>query len=159
MKKLLTLFAVIFTSAFIITACGNDDENSKVNPDQSKSDMASQPVMNQTDMGDKMDQLNYTVYDFDVLYNGSEFEGEIANDDGLIEAEFYNPFVDVTARGSDAFEKMFPVLQELELNENMTDKEAIAESIAAFDLPEDFLKAELTVTFESGVEKEYEIKQ
>ncbi|WP_164670994.1 YusW family protein [Virgibacillus doumboii] len=158
MKKLI-MFTVIFASVFMITACGNDDENSKQNSDQQQSDMESQPVMNQTDMGDKMNQLDYTVYDFDVLYDGTEFEGEIANEEGLIEAEFYNPFVDVTARGSDAFKEMFPVLQELELNPDMTDEEAVAESIAAFDLPEDFLKAELQVTFSDGVEKTYEVKQ
>ncbi|MFD2044682.1 YusW family protein [Ornithinibacillus salinisoli] len=157
MKKLL-ISTVVLTSVLTMAACAADDEGNS-SEDQHNQDVESQPVISQTDMGDKMSELSYTVYDFDVLYEESEFEGEIENDEGLIEAEFYNPFSDITARGSDAFEAIFPVLQELELNPDMDDEEAITESLAAFDLPDNYLKAQLEVVFSDGTEKTYEIKK
>ncbi|SET57269.1 YusW-like protein [Oceanobacillus limi] len=149
---------VLFLTCFVLVACAADNEDSTKDP-QELTEIESQEVMNRMDMEGIMEQLDYRAYDFDVLYEDSEFEGEIEDDDGLIEAEFYHPFDDVNVRGSDAVDAIFPVLQKLELTPEMTDEEAVEASIAAFHLPENYLKASLEVVFNDGTEKEYEIKK
>ncbi|WP_196493728.1 YusW family protein [Ornithinibacillus caprae] len=162
MKKLV-MSAIFLAAIFMISACAadneNEDENTSEHTENHSQDVESQPAMSQTDLVDKMSELDYVVYDFDVIYEETEFEGEIEDDDGIIEAEFYNPFEDVQSRGSEAFEAMFPILLELELNPDMSDEEAISTSLEAFNLPEDFLKATLEVVFTDGTEVDYVVKR
>lgn len=142
----------------VITACGGEDGNSSENSNHSNTDVESQETMStMNDMVDKMEELEYTSIDFDVLYDGNEFEGEIENNDGLVESEFYDPFNNVDERGSAAFDAMFPILKDLELDQDMADEEAVATCIEAFSLPDGYLKAELQVTFKDGTEKVYEV--
>lgn len=156
MKKLV-LFLLI--SAMVMTACGGEDENSKENSNQSNVDVESQEAMStMNDMVKKMEELDYTSIDFDVIYDDKEFEGEIEKDDNLVESEFYDPFNSVNERGPAAFDAMFPIVKDLKLGQDMTDEEAIAISVEAFSIPDDFLKAELQVTFKDGTEKTYEVK-
>ncbi|MFD1040492.1 YusW family protein [Virgibacillus byunsanensis] len=156
MKKIV-LFAVFLMSAMVIAACNGEEDDSSEN--KSNPDVESQEAMStMNDMVKDMEELDYSSIDFDVLYDDTEFEGEIHNDDGLVESEYYNPFNDTTERGPAAFDIMFPIVKELKLDPDMTDEEAVATSIETFNLPEDFLKAELQVTFKDGTEKVYEVK-
>ncbi|SET53496.1 YusW-like protein [Salinibacillus kushneri] len=157
MKKGILLVTLVF-SALTITACGGEDENSRDDTTPSNQDIESQEVMSMNDMESQMDELEYTAVDFDVLYEDTEFEGEIENDDGLIEAEFYDTNKKLEERGAPAFDTMFPLIKNLEVTEEMTDEEAIQRAIKIFELSEDFLKAELTVVFSDGNEKVFEVK-
>ncbi|MBP1950893.1 YusW family protein [Virgibacillus litoralis] len=158
MKKLL-LLAVLLLPAMIITACGDEDQNSKEKSNQSDEDVKSQEAMStMNDMVKRMEELDYTSIDFDVIYDDQEFEGEIEKDDNLVESEFYDPFNSVDERGADAFDAIYPIVKDLELKQDMTDEEAIATSLKAFSIPDNFLKAVLQVTFKDGTDKVYEIK-
>ncbi|MEN2767642.1 YusW family protein [Ornithinibacillus xuwenensis] len=150
MKKLV-LTSLFVTMVFIVTACG-DDENSS--HDQSTTS-ENQPAMSIEDVVEKMDALDYSVVDFDVLYADTEFEGEIEHDAGLVEAEFYYPLEEVDARGKEAFDAIFPFVQKLDVHYDMTDEEAIKASLEVFNLPENFLKAELEVKFKDGTQKTF----
>ncbi|SDQ79821.1 YusW-like protein [Virgibacillus subterraneus] len=158
MKKLV-LLTILLVSAMVMTACGGEDENSKENSNQSNEDVKSQEAMStMNDMVKRMEELDYTSIDFDVIYDDQEFEGEIEKDNNLVESEFYDPFNSVDERGADAFDAIFPIVKDLELKQDMTDEEAIATSLKAFSIPDNFLKAVLQVTFKDGTDKVYEIK-
>lgn len=159
MKKVLTV-SLIFLASTVLAACNGDDENTNESQQRSEENVKSEEVINLTndDMLEKMDELDYSVLDFDVLYADSEFEGEIEEEDGLVEAEFYDPISSGTKeRGATAFDAMFPIVKELNIAKDMTDENAVAEALDSFDLPNDFLKAVLTVTFEDGTEKVFEV--
>ncbi|WP_047982386.1 YusW family protein [Ornithinibacillus contaminans] len=155
MRKIELTFLLLLT-AFMITACGDADDSTANLP--TDTDSESQPAMNADDLVERMQELDYTVIDFDVLYADSEFEGEIASDGGLIEAELYDPTNDMNARGRAAFDAMFPFAKSLEVHYDMTDTEAIAASLETFNLPDNYLKAVLEVEFKDGMTKTFEVK-
>lgn len=143
-----------------LSACGGDDENTSENQEQANENVNSQEVVNMSndDMLEKMDELDYSVVDFDVLYSDSEFEGEIQEEDGLVEAEFYDPISSNTdERGAAAFDAMFPIVSDMEITQDMADENAVSTAIESFDLPDNFLKAELQVTFQDGTEQTFEV--
>ncbi|MFD1851529.1 YusW family protein [Oceanobacillus bengalensis] len=155
-KRILT--AVFIMVAFFMTACGNDDnEDASKKLNENKTVESKEVLSPMDDMKNKLEQLNYSTVDFEVLYFDSEFEGEIREEDGLVEAEFYDPFNSIDARGPDAFDAMFPIVHDLEINPDMKDDEAISSSINSFNIPKEFLKAELQITFSDGTEKTFKI--
>ncbi|TFJ94390.1 YusW family protein [Lentibacillus salicampi] len=159
-KTLIAMF--ISLAALALTACGGgDDENTSENKEQTDEAVKSEQVINMTqdDMLKKMKELDYAGIDLDVLYSEKEFEGQIKEDDGLIEAEFYDPVNGMDERGAAAFDALFPIFQDMKIDKDMTDEDAVATALESFDIPDDFLKAELTVIFQDGTEKIFEVKK
>lgn len=157
MKKVL-LFTVVLTSSIAFTACDGEDESpvDDTNPNEDAESQEALSTMN--DMVNQMEQLDYTMIDFDVLYADTEFEGKLKEEDHVIEAEFFDPFNgENEQRGQAAFQTLFPILENLKLDAGMTDEEAITTALEAFNIPDHFLKAELAVVFHDGTEKSYEI--
>lgn len=153
MKKLV-LLAIFLISVLMITACANKDKIGTEEPNDSTTDIESQETLSVVeDVAKMVDELDFTRIDFDVHYEEAEFEGQIKNGDLIVESEFYDPFNGFDERGRAAIEAILPFLKNLDLNKDMTDEDAIAEAIRVFNIPDDFLKAELDLTFKDGTEK------
>ncbi|MFA1819518.1 YusW family protein [Virgibacillus oceani] len=160
MKKIL-LLTVMLTSPMVFTACGGEDESPVDDDTNPNEDMESQEALStMNDMVNQMEELDYTMLDFDVYYADTEFEGKIKKDDNIIESEFYDPFNgEEERRGGAAFHALFPIVQDIQLDEEMTDEEAITISLEAFDIPDNFLRAQLQVIFNDGTERTFEVME
>lgn len=181
-KIFITMLILAF--AFALTACsGNDSgsgtssdepntednsgDNGKDSSDDSSADKDSDQDQNNDessdeDMSKKMDDLDYTEFEFEVEFPNvsDEYELELKKrDDGSIKAKLDDTINDKKKRDSEAFDYLYPKIKGLKIDKDTSKKEAIKQSLDAFDLPSDYTDVELEITFKDGTSKEFNVKE
>ncbi len=177
MKRMLLLLGMLMLTLALV-ACGqnNDDDNANqdngavTNPEPDKDDNTTGQTDNentnngtttdataQDDMKQKMDDLEYTKFGIDVDYNNNkDYDAEIELDNNLIEAELEDDLNGVNIEGEEAFNKIYPNVKKLKIDQSTPKEDVIAEVMKAFDLPADYIKLEVEVKFKDGTKMEYE---
>src|SRR5699024_3236662 len=109
MKKMITM-ALLF-AARVLAACTNNNGEEE-DPSNSNNNPETQDTMTSTnsDMVEKLKELEYQIFDSDVFYEETEFEGEVKIHNGIVEAEYYDTFNEHDTRGTEAFNDLFPIL-------------------------------------------------
>lgn len=189
MKRFIQLFAVLLLSLFL-AACGgqNDDSNATDNNDDTaasdqdqvqdqgqdsaqdddNADMDDDSQNNDqtssdSDMADKMKELDYTDFELEVSYGkNKEYEAEIEQDQntGEIESEIEDSVIDnIDSKGKEAFDKIYPNLKKLTIDRDTTKEEAIGQALKAFDLSSDYTEFEIELTFKDNTKIEFEDKK
>lgn len=130
---------------------GNGDTNQDTSPDS-----------NQEEMQNKMDELNYTDFELDVDYEDNqsyEAELETRNQDQTIDAEIEDDLNGVNLKGREAFNELYPLVEQLTIDQNTSKEDTIDEILNVFGLSTDYQKFELEITFKDGPTMEYEDKK
>src|SRR5699024_9604244 len=108
------------------------------------------------DMARKMDELDYKDFELEVDYGSNqEFEAELEQSDP-IKAELDDEMSDIDVSGDEAFNILYPIIKKLSIDRNTSKEDAIEETLTAFDLPSDYEKFELELTFEDETKIEFE---
>lgn len=112
---------------------------------------------NQADMLQKMDELDYSEFELEVEYAGNaEYEAEIETKNvGTVKAKIEDSLNHVEKNGAEAFEELYPLIQKLTISQKTEKGEAISEVLKTFNLPADYTKFELEITFNDGTKIEF----
>lgn len=181
-------YTVLFTLAFllVLAACGNSTKdmdqvndrpvteengnNSQVGTDitnesgetaNTNDTNQNAVVVNQEEMQQKMDELDYADFELAVEYaNHQEYEVELEKDsNNSIKAEIEDDLNNIKKKGSDAFNELFPLVQQLTITQQTSKEDAIQEVLATFNLPTDYQEFELDIRFKDGTKLEFEDKK
>ncbi|MBM7599736.1 hypothetical protein JOC34_002104 [Virgibacillus halotolerans] len=184
MKRIL-LLASMFIVAITLVACGDTNNNDDTSGDQDTgmennedqdNDADENADDNQADNGDtatdnaadnndnddmkqKMDELDYTDFELEVDYGkNKEYEAEIEQDNGKVEADLEDELNGDDVNGQEAFDKIYPNVKKLTIDQNTEKADAIQQTLDAFDLDSDYVKFEVEITFKDGTKVEFEDK-
>lgn len=175
MKRILYLFSILLIST-ILAACGNTDSNNDemdngtnnenvdtetaedntgtTNDDQANDEQAN---TDDSEMKEKMDELEYTDFELEVDYGQDvEYEAEIEQKNDMVKADLDDDRNGEDLDGQAAFDKIYPLVQQLTIQKDTPKEDAIAEVLDVFDLEDDYEKFELEIVFSDGVKTEFE---
>lgn len=171
MKRILLLMGMLMLSLTLV-ACGqnndnntNKDNGSVTNPAGDNNNNTTNQTDNgntnnatsQDDMKKKMDELDYTKFELDIDYNNNkDYDAEIEIDNNGVESELEDDLKGENIQGEEAFNKIYPNVKKLKIDQTTPKEEVIKEIINAFDLPEDYIKFEIDIKFKDGTKIEYE---
>ncbi|MDN4606292.1 YusW family protein [Sporosarcina highlanderae] len=115
---------------------------------------------NQEDMLRRMDELNYAEFELEVEYAGDiEYEVELEKKSiGTVKAKIEDSLNHVEKNGTEAFDELYPLVQKLNISQQMDKEEVITEVLKTFNLPTDYTKFDLEITFNDGTKIEFEDK-
>ncbi|GGB47607.1 hypothetical protein F3157_02665 [Virgibacillus dakarensis] len=166
---------IIFTLsiALLLAACasqqndngGASDNDNAASNNQAQNSNPKQPdnTMNNndsnTDMSEKMGQLDYTDIELEVGYGkNQEYEAEIEREHNseFIDAKIEDSVNDVYEKGEEAFNDLYPKVKKLSITQDTKKDDAISQVLKAFDLPDDYTKFEVEITFKDNTKLEFE---
>lgn len=100
-------------------------------------------------MMDQMKAIAIEEIEIEVEYaDHKEYEAEIERDshsDDGYEAELEDDLNDEYLKGQDAFDKIYPMVKKLDIDENTSKDDAIKQVLEAFDLPDDYEEIEIEI--------------
>lgn len=176
MKRLMLFFSLLMLS-MVLAACGGDnnndtpsgdrpdddtttEENQEAETDDQKGDQSQgdqEENVDSDDMKQKMDELDYTDFELEVDYGkDQEYEAEIEQENEGIKADLEDEINGEDLNGQEAFDKIYPLVEQLTIDKETPKEDAIAEILDVFDLEDDYEKFEVEITFSDGVKVEFE---
>lgn len=137
---------------------GTDDTTSE--DDTSNDDTTSEDNTSKDEAAEEdsdADAHNYIDFELDVDYGeNKEYDAEYELENGNVDAEIEDDLNNVKLEGDEAFDKLEPMLKELNIEQNTSKEDAIKDTLTVFDLPDDYIKFDLEITFEDGTKVEFE---
>ncbi len=165
MKKIILL---IFSSILLLgfVGCSSNEENSKepvendtvVETEENTNDDSDTESKNEDSNEDSSssDSLNFTDFELEVDYDKNiEYEAEYELNNGSIEAKIEDDLNNVKLKDEEAFNKLKPILEELNIEQDTPKEDVINEVLTAFELPDDYIKFDLEITFENNTKVEF----
>lgn len=172
------LVVIMLVLSLIIAACGqsNDNKGSDNNNDittndtgknnnsgapnndvTDNTDQTEGPAANNDDKVQKMEGLAYIDFELDVKYdNNQDYEADLELENNRVEAKLEDNLNGTEIEGDGAFDEIYPLVEQLTIDENTAKEDAIKQVIDVFDLPSDYNEFELEITFKDGTKKEYD---
>lgn len=137
------------------TEPSNNDENVVDQNTTNNSDATNEP--NTDDQVQKMESLDYSDFELDVKYgNDQDYEVDLELDHGRVEAKLEDDLTGVEIEGDGAFDEIYPLVEQLTIEQNTAKEDAITQVIDIFDLPSDYQNFELEIRFKDGTKIEFE---
>lgn len=179
MKKI-SVFILVLAVSLTLAACGNtkneeqqvieapvnegnmqEEVDTKNEPDESTSTNVNgnqTNAVNQEDMQKKMDELDYVDFELEVEYaNYQEYEAELERESDIsIKSKIEDSLNNVRVNGSDAFNELYPLVEQLTITQQTSKENAIQEILSTFNLPTDYQKFEMDIKFKDGTSLEFE---
>ena len=171
MKKLF-IFIALLALSLVVVACGTtkkdankapkepavEDTTTEKDEDKGTNLNQEESAGNQADMQSKMDELDYTEFNLGVDYtNDVEYEVELEkNSDNSIEAEIDDSINNIKKKGSEAFNELYPLVEQLTIVQETSEEEAIREVLKTFKLEDNYSEFDLEITFKDGTKIEFE---
>lgn len=163
MKKIILL---IFSSILLLgfVGCSSNEENSKepvendtvVETEENTNDDSDTESEDTKEENSTSDSFNFTDFELEVDYaENKEYEAEYELNNGSIEAEIEDDLNNVKLKDEEAFNKLKPMLEELNIEQDTPKEDAINEALTVFELPDDYIKFDLEITFENGTKIEF----
>lgn len=163
-KKTPVATGILFSSMLLLSACGNEDEVTEPITDET-----SQPAdgvedanpsggLSQGDVGGEV--FGFVDFDLDVDLPDQDDALQVSYDEDRdkVEAEYENKSTNENLQGNDAFDKIEPLLAELQLTADMADDEVINKAIEVFSIEGGYKSIDIEVTYPDGTEKDYEAR-
>ena len=167
MKKIGAL-SVAGTLSLLLIGCGVEgeqvNEGTVVQEETGTTDASnteqSTNASNPLDMQEMMDELEYAEFELEVEYAGdTEYEVEIEQKNvGTVKARIEDSLNHVERNGADAINELQPLVQQLTITKETNRDEAISDVLTTFNLPTDYTKFDLEITFNDGTKVEFEDK-
>ncbi|MCM3709600.1 YusW family protein [Sporosarcina luteola] len=163
MKKIGTLSFAGALSLMLI-GCGTDGQREEPTvKEETPADIKEETIKEETpaDMLQNMDELDYVEFELEVEYAGdNEYEAELETKSvGTVIAKIEDELNHVRKDGTEAFDELYPLVQQLTITQKTNKDEAIAEVLKTFNLPTDYTKFDLEITFNDGTKVEFEDKK
>lgn len=161
MKKFVT-FSFVSALSLMLIGCGT--ENRKEEPTvKEETTVTEEPTLKEetpADMLQNMGELDYVEFELEVEYAGdNEYEAELETDSiGTVKAKIEDELNHVEKNGAEAFDELHPLVQKLTISQQTKKDEAISEVLKTFNLPTDYTKFDLEITFNDGTKIEFEDK-
>lgn len=137
------------------------NDNTDKNNESADENNTTNDVTDEEEMKEKMSQLDYIDFELEVDYESDkEYEAEIEQnkEKGTIKADLEDEINGEDLKGIEAFNKIYPLVEQLTINQDTDKEDAIAEILDVFDLDDDYEKFEVEITFSDGTEIEFEDK-
>ncbi|WP_424237075.1 YusW family protein [Bhargavaea ginsengi] len=115
----------------------------------------------QADMRKKMQAMDYTEFELEVEYdNDEEYEAqlELKSDDSVV-AGYEDDMNSIKKQGIEAFNDLYPLVEQLELKPSSNQEEEIQKVLSTFSLPDDFTDFSLELRFIDGTKHEFEVEK
>jgi len=115
----------------------------------------------QNEMRKKMQELDYTEFELEVEYNNDEeYEAQLEHksDDSVV-ASYEDDMNGVRKEGIEAFNDLYPLVEQLKLTPSSNQEEEIKKVLSTFSLPDDYTDFSLELRFSDGTKHEFEVKQ
>lgn|SRR5699024_8781999 len=119
----------------------------------------SQQAEDQDDMKKMMEDLNFNEIEIEISYGSDqEYEAEIEHhDNGDIGADLEDELSGEDLDNDlDAFNKLYPLVKQLEIEQDTDKEEVIKQVLDVFDLENNYEKFEVEITFDEGTKLSYE---
>ena len=186
MKKSASIAGTILATSLLLGACGSSDTTDKDTPvvendttgtddtstetdtvteessdteesTDSSSDASGDATSDQEYMNEQMDKLAYDEFELEVDYGkNQEYEIEIEQDNGMVEATLEDELSNQSLRGREAFDDIYPKLEKMDITETTSKDEAITQALDAFNLKDDYVTFELEMTMPDGQKMNFE---
>ena len=183
MRKSASIAGSVLATALLLGACGNNDTSTEKNTtgtedtttgsgtvsDESTNKPSSDTSNNSTTnnstvsdsdqdyMKEKMDKLTYDEFELEVDYGkDKEYEIEIEQDNGKVEATVEDELSNNDLKGRAAFDEIYPKLEKLDITETTSKEQAIQQALDAFNLKDDYVKFDIKVKMPDGQKIQFE---
>lgn len=112
------------------------------------------------DKNEKMKEIDIAEFELEVEYaDHQEYEAEIEKrSNGDYEAELEDDLTDKHLKGDEAFDHLYTLLENVNVNPDSSKEDTIESFLKAFDLDENYEEFEVEITFQDGTVLEYEDK-
>lgn len=135
----------------------NNVDNEVENASSAESNNGEDDTDNNDEKIDKMNDIGMTEFELEVEYAEGEYEAEIEqNSSGTYEAELEDELNNNNLKGDDAFNHIYDLVKNVDVNPDSNQSEVFEEFLNAFDLKDDYEEIEVEITFDDGAELEYE---
>lgn len=164
-SKRTILAPLLFSSALLLAACGDDEQVTEPVNNDSQEQPADAGATEDASPEGGLDQesisgetFGFTEFDVSVDFPEDDDMIEISyeEDRDKVEAEYKNQLTETDVSGNDAMSEIEPGLSQLELTAETTDEDVISQVIEAFGIEEGFTEIEIEIRFPDGTEKEYQ---
>ncbi|WP_238942574.1 YusW family protein [Planococcus beigongshangi] len=163
-KKTPVATGILFSSMLLLSACGNEDEVTEPITDETSQpadgveDANPSGSLSQGDVGGEV--FGFVDFDLDVDLPDQDDALQVSYDEDRdkVEAEYENKSTNENLQGNDAFDKIEPLLAELQLTADMADDEVINKAIEVFSIEDGYKSIDIEVTYPDGTEKDYEAR-
>lgn len=164
-SKRTILAPLLFSSALLLAACGDDEQVTEPVNNDSQEQPADAGATEDASPEGGLDQesisgetFGFTEFDVSVDFPEDDDIIEISyeEDRDKVEAEYKNQLTEMDVSGNDAMSEIEPGLSQLELTAETADDDVISQVIEAFGIEEGFTEIEIEIRFPDGTEKEYQ---
>ncbi|QFF98052.1 hypothetical protein PB01_04035 [Psychrobacillus glaciei] len=177
MRKTTSLAGTMLATALLLGACGSNP-NADNNGTENTSTTTDSGMTNGTDTSDStttgsgssvtlgddgtsmkqnMDELDYAEFELEVDYGkNKEYELEIEQDNGIVEAKLEDELNNVNLKGQEAFDEIYPRLKKLTISKDTSKEDAIQQALDVFDLEKDYVKFDMEITFQDNTKASFE---
>lgn len=139
------------------TSTENNDSNVADNDVIDENNQTEIPEDNSDDQVQKMESLDYIDFELDVKYNNDqEYEVDLELENSYVEAKLEDDLNGTEIAGDAAFDEIYPLVEQLTIDQDTSTDDAITQVLDAFDLPTDYEKFELEIKFKDGTKKKYD---
>lgn len=174
MKRMILFLGMLVLSLVLVACGGNDDADNQSDnmgedntAEESEQEADDSTVEDDTesdndtadsdDMKSKMDELDYVDFELEVDYSqDKEYEAEIEQKNGNVKADLEDEINGEDLNGQEAFDKVYPLVEQLTIDKDTEKEDAISEVLDVFELEDNYTKFELEITFSDGVKMEFE---
>lgn len=174
MKRMILFLGMLVLSLVLVACGGNDDADNQSDnmgedntAEESEQEADDSTVEDDTesdndtadsdDMKSKMDELDYVDFELEVDYGqDKEYEAEIEQKNGNVKADLEDEINGEDLNGQEAFDKVYPLVEQLTIDKDTEKEDAISEVLDVFELEDNYTKFELEITFSDGVKMEFE---
>lgn len=161
-KKFPITSAVLFSSVLLLGACGNDEQvtepitEEEAGTSDGVEDANPGGGLSEENMGGEV--FGFVDFDLDVDYPDQDDALQVSYEENrdAVEAEYENKSTNEDLKGDDAFDKIEPLLAQLELTVDMPDEEVINKVIEVFEIESNYESIEIDVEYPDGTDKDYE---
>ena len=152
-------FIITLILAFALAACAQDNtapDNPTINEEPMIENTNNSHEENNV-MTEKIDELPFNKFELDLDYGGKfDFEVELErNPSGNIDVEYRDESKNIDERGKEAFHLLYPKLKEMDIDQNSTSEEVIANVLQTFEVRDDYTELDLEIVFNDGTRREY----
>src|SRR5699024_8693357 len=130
MRKVLLIVTITLLTAFSLASCGNNNTDYRSEEQQNRGETEDTTNNDNTDqttnpdqdnMKQMMDELGYKEFELEVEYaDNKEYEAKIEFDNDRFTADLENELTNEDIEGKEAFDKIFPNVQSLTIEQTTT---------------------------------------
>lgn len=160
-KKFPITSAILFSSVLLLGACGNEDEVTQPATDETTDGGTETGTEGGNADGTAGGEaFGFVDFDLDVDYPDQDDALQVSyeEENDRIESEYENKLTNEDLEGDDAFNKIEPLLADLQLTSDMSEEEVINKVIEVFGIESNYESIEIEIEYPDGADLDYEAR-